>query len=227
MKRLKKVEYNIFSASVIDLFASALGVFIIFVMILIPKVDKKSKKITTSKVKEKPKVIRINKDGIPHKLKISEINKISFKKNDIAFLHHVNFIGGTNILLPGSKEQLNELANRLINDRYLFLEIRGHTNTTKGFKNINGKIIRYNSLRTSGALYDDVEKKRNYFYKDYSYHLSKYRADKVCDYLTKKGVDSKKLKCIGLANKELIYKFPNQEEAAYNRRVDLKVTRTK
>lgn len=230
MRKIKKEEYNIFSASVIDLFASALGVFIIFVMILIPKMNKTSDKTEDNKNSETYKQVETKKESfkfkinqLPTKLKTEKIQSIKFKKNDVAYLHHVNFASNSNVFLPGSKEQLDALAEKLLLNQNLKIEIRGHTNATPGITNTKGEIVRFGKAKNRGWIFNGITNEKKFHYNNFIYTLSKVRADQVCRYLISSGVLKSQLRCVGMSNTHLLYKFPTYEQMAYNRRVEMKV----
>ena len=112
----------------------------------------------------------------------------------IVSLPDINFKENTTHLLTNSIHALNEIYDFLEKYPNTKIEIRGHVNAP-GHEN-TGKVKRF----------------------------SEKRADEIKEFLIGMGVDSGRMKTLGLGNSEMIYPSPsNYEQEKANRRVEIKI----
>ena len=116
------------------------------------------------------------------------------KIGDYIVLDNILFKTGYSYLLPESTKTLEEISKVLLKRKDIYFTIQGHVCCTQN----------------SRDAIDRKTKKRN---------LSLARAQYIYNYLAKKGVDSKRMKFVGMRRK-----FPLGGEAKYDRRVEILVT---
>lgn len=124
----------------------------------------------------------------------SETLEGTLKVGDNIVLDNILFKTGYSYLLPESTATLQELSKVLLKRKDIYFTIQGHVCCTQN----------------SRDAIDRKTKKRN---------LSLARAKYIYDYLVKKGVDSKRMKFMGMRRK-----FPLGGEAKYDRRVEILLT---
>lgn len=118
---------NIFSASVIDLFASALGVFILMTMVLIANVDSKNKSIAPQ-LTANPK-----KDQSFRPIDLPEIvTDFEYSIDKPNTLNHVNFLGDSDSLIdPYASWEIKRIASFIKKNSFKKVNVIGHTNISK------------------------------------------------------------------------------------------------
>lgn len=116
------------------------------------------------------------------------------KIGDYILLDNILFKTGYSYLLPESTKTLEEISKVLLERDDIYFTIQGHVCCTQN----------------SRDAIDRKTKKRN---------LSLARAQYIYNYMTKKGVDPKRMKYVGMRRK-----FPLGGEAKYDRRVEILVT---
>ncbi|RXJ52412.1 OmpA family protein [Gelidibacter gilvus] len=116
------------------------------------------------------------------------------KIGDYILLDNILFKTGYSYLLPESKNTLEEISKVLLQREDIYFTIQGHVCCTQN----------------SRDAIDRKTKKRN---------LSLARAQYIYTYLSKKGVDPRRMKFVGMRRK-----FPLGGEAKYDRRVEILVT---
>jgi outer membrane protein OmpA-like peptidoglycan-associated protein len=131
---------------------------------------------------------------VPEKKDIKEILKGELKAGDKFQLDNILFQTGYSDVLEGSEQILEDIAGILVAREDIYFTIQGHVCCTQ----------------YSRDAIDRKSKKRN---------LSVARAKFVYDYLVKKGVDSKRMKYVGMRRK-----FPLGGEPKYDRRVEILIT---
>ncbi len=130
----------------------------------------------------------------PKKIDVKEALKGQIKAGDKFTLDNILFKTGYSILLPESKKTLEDIAKILVERDDIYFTIQGHVCCTQN----------------SRDAIDRKTKKRN---------LSVARAKYIYDYLAKKGVDTRRMKYVGMRRK-----FPLGGEPKYDRRVEILVT---
>lgn len=118
----------------------------------------------------------------------------SIKIGDNIVLDNILFQTGYSYLLPESKKTLDEISKVLLKRDDIYFTIQGHVCCTQNSR-------------------DAIDRKTN------KRNLSLARAKHIYDYLVKQGVDSKRMKFVGMRRK-----FPLGGEAKYDRRVEILVT---
>ncbi len=118
----------------------------------------------------------------------------AIKIGDNIVLDNILFQTGYSYLLPESKKTLDEISNVLLKRDDIYFTIQGHVCCTQNSR-------------------DAIDRKTN------KRNLSLARAKHIYDYLVKQGVDSKRMKFVGMRRK-----FPLGGEAKYDRRVEILVT---
>jgi outer membrane protein OmpA-like peptidoglycan-associated protein len=131
---------------------------------------------------------------VPEKKDIKEILKGELKAGDKFKLDDILFQTGYSDVLEGSEQILEDISAILVAREDIYFTIQGHVCCTQ----------------YSRDAIDRKSKKRN---------LSVARAKFVYDYLVKKGVDSKRMKYVGMRRK-----FPLGGEPKYDRRVEILIT---
>lgn len=135
------------------------------------------------------------KPPVEHKLKTaSETLAGPIKVGDNILLDNILFKTGYSYLLPESKKPLEEISKVLLKRKDIYFTIQGHVCCTQN----------------SRDAIDQKTKKQN---------LSVARAKSIYDYFVKKGIDSRRMKFVGMRRK-----FPLGGEAKYDRRVEIVVT---
>lgn len=130
----------------------------------------------------------------PKKIDVKEALKGQIKVGDKFTLDNILFKTGYSVLLPESKKTLEDIAKILVERDDIYFTIQGHVCCTQN----------------SRDAIDRKTKKRN---------LSVARAKYIYDYLAKKGVDTRRMKYVGMRRK-----FPLGGEPKYDRRVEILVT---
>ncbi|MCK0123195.1 OmpA family protein [Gelidibacter sp. F2691] len=118
----------------------------------------------------------------------------AIKIGDNIVLDNILFQTGYSYLLPESKKTLDEISKVLLKRDDIYFTIQGHVCCTQNSR-------------------DAIDRKTN------KRNLSLARAKHIYDYLVKQGVDSKRMKFVGMRRK-----FPLGGEAKYDRRVEILVT---
>lgn len=118
----------------------------------------------------------------------------NIKVGDYIVLDNILFKTGYSYLLPESTKTLEEISKVLLKRKNIYFTIQGHVCCTQN----------------SRDAIDRKTKKRN---------LSLARAKYIYDYFAKKGIDSKRMKFVGMRRK-----FPLGGDAKYDRRVEILVT---
>lgn len=131
---------------------------------------------------------------IPEKKDVPDIIKGDLKVGDKIIFEKILFKTGYATVTPGSKKILESIAKALVERKDIYFTIQGHVCCTQ---------------YTRDAV-DRRTKKRN---------LSEARAKYVYDYFTKKGVDKKRMRHLGLRRK-----FPLGGDPKYDRRVEILIT---
>ncbi|TDU43512.1 OmpA family protein [Gelidibacter sediminis] len=116
------------------------------------------------------------------------------KIGDNIVLDNILFQTGYSYLLPESIKTLEEISKVLLKRDDIYFTIQGHVCCTQNSR-------------------DAIDRKTN------KRNLSLARAKHIYDYLVKKGIDSKRMKFVGMRRK-----FPLGGEAKYDRRVEILVT---
>lgn len=124
-----------------------------------------------------------------------EILRGDVKEGDKILIENLLFKTGYSYLLPESKKVLDEIAEVLVERKELYFTIEGHVCCTQGTR-------------------DAVDRKTN------KPNLSVARAKYVYDYMAKKGVDTRRMRYMGMRRK-----FPLGGEAKYDRRVEVVINR--
>lgn len=125
---------------------------------------------------------------------IKEVLKGELKAGDKYTLDNILFKTGYSVLLPESKQTLEDIAQVLLERDDIYFTIQGHVCCTQN----------------SRDAIDRKTKKRN---------LSVARAKYIYDYLAKKGIDTRRMKYVGMRRK-----FPLGGEPKYDRRVEILIT---
>ncbi|OBX26597.1 OmpA family protein [Gelidibacter algens] len=118
----------------------------------------------------------------------------NIKAGDYILLDNILFKTSYSYLLPESSKTLEEISKVLLKRKDIYFTIQGHVCCTQN----------------SRDAIDRKTKKRN---------LSVARAKYIYDYFVKKGIDSKRMKFVGMRRI-----FPLGGEAKYDRRVEILVT---
>ena len=134
------------------------------------------------------------KEVVVEKQKVEDIIKGELKAGDKFTLDNILFKTGYSKLLPESKATLESIAQALLERKDIYFTIQGHVCCTQN----------------SRDAIDRKTKKRN---------LSVARAKFIYDYLAKKGVDTRRMKYVGMRRK-----FPLGGEPKFDRRVEILVT---
>jgi outer membrane protein OmpA-like peptidoglycan-associated protein len=150
--------------------------------------NRKVEIIVTPVYPPKPQVV------IEEKPDLKEVLKGEIKAGDKFTLDNILFKTGYSVLLPESKNTIEEIAAALLERKDLYFTIQGHVCCTQNSRD---------------AL-DRKTKKRN---------LSIARAKYIYNYLAKKGVDTRRMKYVGMRRK-----FPLGGEPKFDRRVEILVT---
>lgn len=116
------------------------------------------------------------------------------KIGDNIVLDNILFQTGYSYLLPESSQTLEEISKVLLKRDDIYFTIQGHVCCTQNSR-------------------DAIDRKTN------KRNLSLARAKHIYDYLVQKGVDSKRMKFVGMRRK-----FPLGGEAKFDRRVEIYVT---
>lgn len=124
----------------------------------------------------------------------SETLKGDLKAGDNILLDNILFKTGYSYLLPESVKTLEEISKVLLTRKDIYFTIQGHVCCTQN----------------SRDAIDRKTKKRN---------LSVARAKYIYDYLAKKGVDTKRMKYVGMRRK-----FPLGGDPKFDRRVEILIT---
>ena len=130
----------------------------------------------------------------PKKKPVTETLKGNIKVGDKFLLDNILFKTSYSVLLPESEETLEEIAKVFLERKDLYFTIQGHVCCTQNSR-------------------DAIDRKTN------KRNLSLARAKYIYDYLTKKGVNKRRMKFVGMRRK-----FPLGGEAKYDRRVEILVT---
>ena len=130
----------------------------------------------------------------PEKKDVASLLKGELKAGDKIKLDNILFQTGYSDVLAESGEILDEIADILVKRTDIYFTIQGHVCCTQN----------------SRDAIDRKTKKRN---------LSVARAKFVYDYLAKKGVDTKRMKYVGMRRK-----FPLGGDPKYDRRVEILIT---
>lgn len=118
----------------------------------------------------------------------------NIKVGDYIVLDNILFKTGYSYLLPESTKTLEEISKVLLKRKDIYFTIQGHVCCTQN----------------SRDAIDRKTKKRN---------LSLARAKYIYDYFVKKGIESKRMKFVGMRRK-----FPLGGDAKFDRRVEILVT---
>lgn len=118
----------------------------------------------------------------------------AIKIGDNIILDNILFQTGYSYLLPESKKALEEISKVLLKRDDIYFTIQGHVCCTQNSR-------------------DAIDRKTN------KRNLSLARAKHIYDYLVAKGINSKRMKFVGMRRK-----FPLGGEAKYDRRVEILVT---
>lgn len=124
----------------------------------------------------------------------ADILKGKIKTGDKIKLDNILFRTGYSYLLPESGKTLEEIAKVLVEREDIYFTIQGHVCCTQ-----NGR-----------DAIDRKTKKRN---------LSQARAEFIYNYLSKRGVNPKRMKFVGMRRK-----FPLGGDPKYDRRVEILIT---
>ncbi|MFC4722825.1 OmpA family protein [Geojedonia litorea] len=130
----------------------------------------------------------------PEKKDIKTILTGELKAGDKIKLENILFQTGYSAILPESKKTLEDLAEVLLTRSDIYFTIQGHVCCTQN----------------SRDAIDRATNQRN---------LSVSRAKFIYDYLAKKGVDTRRMKYVGMRRK-----FPLGGEPKYDRRVEILIT---
>lgn len=133
------------------------------------------------------------KDTIPKEKDVVDLIKESTKGDKIIF-KNILFETGYAYVTPDSKKVLNDIAKALVEREDIYFTIQGHVCCTQF---------------TRDAV-DRKTKKRN---------LSEARAKYVYDYFAKKGVNTKRMRYLGMRRK-----FPLGGDPKFDRRVEIVIT---
>ena len=139
-----------------------------------------------------PKVVEIAESKSKEDKKTIFSNEL--KKGDKVTLDKLLFKTGYAYLTPNSVKVLKRVADTLVKRKELYFTIQGHVCCTQN----------------SRDAVDRRTKKRN---------LSVARAKYIYDYLSKKGVDKKRMRYVGMRRK-----FPLGGDPKYDRRVEILIT---
>ncbi|WP_372754087.1 OmpA family protein [Mariniflexile sp.] len=152
-------------------------------------------------VKPKPiKVVEVNtekevlKVEEPKKKEIQEVLKGDLKVGDKIIFDTILFKTGYSQVMPESKKTLEQIANILVDRKDLYFTIQGHVCCTQNSR-------------------DAVDRKTNLR------NLSEARAEYIYNYFSKKGVDKKRMRHLGLRRK-----FPLGGDPKFDRRVEIVIT---
>jgi outer membrane protein OmpA-like peptidoglycan-associated protein len=148
----------------------------------------------------------VENTGLPERPKpaanngeLADIAKM--KPNQTIRIRNIHFVGGTHELLKVSEPALDELYNVMQANPKLAIRLEGHVCCMAG----------------SGDGWDVSTN---------TYDLSLNRAKTVYDYLVRKGISKDRLSYAGLGHsKPIILNDASEEDAAINRRVEVKVIR--
>ncbi|MCO6498783.1 MAG: OmpA family protein [Vicingus serpentipes] len=121
-------------------------------------------------------------------------------------MHKIYFHPNTYVLKQESKQELEKLSQFMKENNNYFFEIQGHTNGNRSIK----KMQQYAHLGEEWNFKGTAKK------------LSKFRAEKIKDYLVKNGVDETKLATVGYGGDQMIIAQPkNMKQAMKNIRVEV------
>lgn len=130
----------------------------------------------------------------PEKKDIQTILKGELKAGDKINLENILFQTGYSNILPESEQTLKDIAEILLTRKEIYFTIQGHVCCTQYSRDA---IDRATNLR----------------------NLSVARAKFIYNYLARKGVDTKRMKYVGMRRK-----FPLGGEPKYDRRVEILIT---
>lgn len=133
-------------------------------------------------------------EGLSSQKTTDDIKNGTIKKGDKIRLDKIYFKTSYSYVTSESKKTLENLAKILVANKNIYFTIQGHVCCTQN----------------SRDAVDKKTKKRN---------LSVARAKYIYDYLSRRGVDKKRMKYVGLRRK-----FPLGGEPKYDRRVEILVT---
>lgn len=144
---------------------------------------------------------------------LQEMAKMSV--DQVVSLNRIFFEPGTHVLIPGSVPQLDTLYHILNDNPKIRIRIEGHICCL--LSDPSGSPVVINGKQGSEAQYDVYEGTT-------SNMLSFARAHAVCDFLTAKGIDKKRITYAGLGmTREDATKENSEEAQQHNRRVDIRI----
>lgn len=133
------------------------------------------------------------------------------KKGDISVMYHVAYYKDAVIMLPASKQELDELVNMMNSNPNYEIEIHGHCNGKE-----KRKIIMLGKNRNYFDIAGSEEKTGS------AKELSKLRAEAVRDYLVEHGIDKKRLKIMEWGATNMLVK-QNSPSARLNDRIEIEI----
>lgn len=133
-------------------------------------------------------------EPVVEKMDVKEILKGPVKAGDKLRLENLLFKTGYAYLMPESVKTLEEIAQVLVDRKDIYFTIQGHVCCTQFARD----------------AIDRKTKKRN---------LSEARAKYIYDYLSRKGVDKRRMKFMGMRRK-----FPLGGDPRFDRRVEILIT---
>jgi len=143
---------------------------------------------------------------IPYKLE-------RLKKGDVSVMYNVSFYKDAVVMLPASKEELDELVNMMkLNPNYK-IKIHGHNNG-------NDKTIRITTLgdnKNYFAMAGSKSKTGN------GKELSKSRAETIQQYLIDNGIDKKRMDIYAWGGMEMLVKQGAPSAARLNNRIEIEI----
>jgi len=136
----------------------------------------------------------LNPKEVEDKQPIKKSLSDKLEVGDKIILKNILFERGYSVIVPESKQTLEELAKILLKKKNIYFSIQGHVCCTQ----------------YSRDAVDAETKKRN---------LSLARAKSIYDYLAKQGVSKKRMKYVGMRRK-----FPLGGDPKFDRRVEIVIT---
>lgn len=250
MRKKKNKEINIFSTSVIDIFASALGVFILFCMVLIPNLGKKTELVNKKMINNTPPIKKIkveSKDieAISERIKLKDINEAQQKMISNLQKKITEMNAENKKLKDEMKSEDEVMMDELrLNKKVILNHLHFYSNTAtlimpfakweidrvakflKKYKEtkieVSGHVHLSNSYRKT---INRLRSRNPSSFKSEEIallSLSTERAKTVCKELWERGIDKNRFKCIGKGSSEMKVFTDSLEKSYINRRVEIR-----
>jgi outer membrane protein OmpA-like peptidoglycan-associated protein len=136
---------------------------------------------------------------------------VRLKKGDVSVMYNVSFYKDAVIMLPRSKEELDELVNMMKSNPNYQIRIHGHTNGTS-----KRKIIGLGESRNYFEVKGSREKTGS------SKELSEDRASAIRDYLVEHGIDKGRMDLMAWGGSNMLVK-ETSSSARLNDRIEIEI----